>query len=126
MLLRLSRLAVVLALACALGFHWFMLQSVAWVTMFSRNLPGNSLALAVQRTFDGKHPCAICLLIAKAKSAEKKAQFPAPIQKLEFVSPKAAFAFFPPTRFQLLEPADAGAESLAFPPPTPPPRAASS
>jgi hypothetical protein len=59
-----------LALFLVAGGHWAMLQGVAWATMvhdFSRN---GSLTQAVEKTFDGKHPCAMCKKIAKAKNSE--------------------------------------------------------
>ena len=58
------------ALFLSAGGHWAMLQGVAWATMvhdFSRN---GSLTQAVEKTFDGKHPCAMCKKIAKAKHSE--------------------------------------------------------
>lgn len=59
-----------LALFLVAGGHWAMLQGVAWATMvhdFSRN---GSLTQAVEKTFDGKHPCAMCKKIAKVKNSE--------------------------------------------------------
>jgi hypothetical protein len=58
------------ALFLSAGGHMALLQSVAWATMvhdFSRN---GSLTQAVEKTFDGKHPCAMCKKIAKAKNSE--------------------------------------------------------
>ncbi len=119
---RISKLVVLLALACSIGLHWFMLQSLAWTTMLGHNLRTGSLASAIERTFDGKHPCPLCLAIAKGKSSEKKAEFEPLVQKLEFVSSPTRFVFSPPTRFVLMVWAEVTYESLAFPPPTPPPR----
>jgi hypothetical protein len=59
-----------LSLFLVAGGHWAMLQGVAWATMvhdFSRN---GSLTQAVEKTFDGKHPCAMCKKIAKAKNSD--------------------------------------------------------
>jgi hypothetical protein len=122
---RLTKLLMVSALAFSLGLHWALLQSLAWTTMLVENLANTSFSAALQRTFDGKHPCRLCLLIAQGKSGEKKAEFPAPLRKLEFVSQIVALAFFPPSRFELLSSADDTAESLALAPPTPPPKSQS-
>lgn len=67
---RLGCVMMALALFLVAGGHWAMLQGVAWVSMvhdFSRDA---SLTLAVEKTFDGKHPCAMCKKIAKAKNSE--------------------------------------------------------
>jgi hypothetical protein len=67
---RLITLMMALSLFLVAGGHWAMLQGVAWVTMvhdFSRN---GSLTQAVEKTFDGKHPCAMCKKIAKVKNSE--------------------------------------------------------
>ena len=67
---RLITLMMALALFLVAGGHWAMLQGVAWATMvhdFSRN---GSLTQAVEKTFDGKHPCAMCKKIAKAKNSD--------------------------------------------------------
>ena len=121
--LHISRLMILLALGCSIGVHWFVLQSVAWSSMLTRNLRTHSLVEAVLQTFDGNHPCALCLVIAKGRASEEKKEFPSPVQKLEFVSQTVAVAFFPPAQFELLPPVTAGCRLLAFPPPKPPPRA---
>jgi hypothetical protein len=73
-LYRLTRLAIVVALACSIGLHWGFLQSVAWVGMvvsYSQDAP---LREALAKTFDGKHPCPLCKEIAKGKQSEKKSE----------------------------------------------------
>ena len=67
---RLGCVMMALALFLVAGGHWAMLQGVAWVSMvhdFSRDA---SLTQAVEKTFDGKHPCAMCKKIVKAKNSE--------------------------------------------------------
>lgn len=120
--LHVARLLILLALGCSIGLHWFVLQSVAWSAMLTRNLRTHSLAESIRQTFDGQHPCALCLAIAKGKHEQQKEEFPSPIQKLEFLSQNVSFAFFPPTRFTLLPRVTTDPWSLAFPPPKPPPR----
>jgi len=56
-LTRLSKLVLALALASSIGLHWAFLQAVAWMGMvasYARVLP---ISEALQKTFDGKHPC---------------------------------------------------------------------
>ena len=61
------------ALFLSAGGHLALLQGVAWTTMvrdFSRT---GSVTSAVEKTFDGKHPCPLCKKIASARAHEEKA-----------------------------------------------------
>ena len=69
------------ALFTLIGGPLALLQCVAWSTMvrdFSRN---GTLTQAVEKTFDGRHPCPLCKKIAKARSAEEKAPATVKIEK---------------------------------------------
>ena len=112
------------ALACSLGLHWAFLQSFAWTTMLVDNLTTHSLGVALERTFDGKHPCPLCKAIAEGKKSEKKSDPLLPLKKFEALSQSVAFALSPPASFPTVEAPDAVFETLAHAPPTPPPRAA--
>ena len=122
MFVRFGKIFVMVALIAATGAHWALLQSVAWTTMLADNLRTHSLSESVSRTFDGKHPCPICRAIAAAKKSEKKSEFTAQTQKLEFPPAKENFVLIAPSHFQLLPVANAFAESLLQQPLTPPPR----
>ena len=122
MLNRLGHLLLALALLVATGSHWAMLQTVAWSTMLADNLRSRSLTEAVQRTFDGKHPCALCRNIAAAKKSEKKTEFPLQLKRLEFVSVGTVIVFCAPQDFRLLPEFDYPFDSLHHKPPLPPPR----
>lgn len=67
---RLGCAMMALALFLFAGGHWALLQGVAWVTMVHDFSRGDSLTQAVEKTFDGKHPCAMCKKIAKAKNSD--------------------------------------------------------
>src|SRR6185503_1214165 len=69
---RIAKVLVVGALVCAIGGHWAVLQSVAWVGMFVKFSQSDPLMPALVKTFDGKPPCTLCLLIATGKKSEKK------------------------------------------------------
>ena len=61
------------ALFLSVGGHLAILQGVAWATMvrdFSRT---GTMTAAVEKTFDGKHPCPLCKKIASARAHEEKA-----------------------------------------------------
>ena len=92
--------------------------------MLVDNLTTTSFSVALQRTFDGKHPCSLCKVIAEGKKSEKRSNTPLPLKKYEGLSQLVAFAFFPPASSTLEEAPVACFEILSHAPPTPPPRAA--
>ena len=110
------------ALACSVGLHWSFLQSLAWTAMLADNLTTSSFSAALQRTFDGKHPCPLCKQIAAGKKSEKKAEFPGQLKKLEFLPAAPRFVFVRPVRPGEPAWAKVSLNSLLRAPPTPPPR----
>lgn len=64
-----GQIAVVLALCLSVGLHWCILQSIAWAGMVVNYARDTSISEAIQKTFDGKHPCALCKAIQKGKQA---------------------------------------------------------
>ncbi len=70
-----------LALFLVAGGHWAMLQGVAWAGMMKDFSRTGSLTEAVGKTFDGKHPCAMCKKIASARTHEEKAPVTAKVDK---------------------------------------------
>ena len=66
-------MVMALALFMIAGGHWAMLQSVAWAGMMKDFSRTGSIAEAVTKTFDGKHPCSMCKKIASAQAHEEKA-----------------------------------------------------
>src|SRR5437867_13429722 len=121
MLRWLSRWFVVFALIFALGAHWAILQSVAWTSMviaYSQKAP---LKEALQKTFDGQHPCRLCRFVAEGQKSEQR-QHARPVVKLDVCFVAQRLTLFPP-RLEAGYPArmdclPAPAEAL----PTPPPR----
>jgi len=121
-LTRFGHVLVIVALLAATGTHWTMLQSVAWTTMLADNLRTASFTQALQRTFDGKHPCSLCKQITAGKKSEKKAEFPLQLKKLEFIHAGTCFTFAAPSHFRLAGAAIDSLQSLSHSPPVPPPR----
>ena len=113
---------VVTLLTLAIGGHWAVLQSVAWTAMLADNLRNSSLADAVERTFDGQHPCTLCKVVSAGKKSEKQAEFPTLTKKLEFTLITHPFIFSAPTQFYLQAETSAQADSTLRTPPVPPPR----
>ena len=122
MLKRIGHVLLIVAVLAATGTHWLVLQSVAWTSMLADNLRSSSLAQAVERTFDGRHPCSLCRQIAQGKQDEKKSEVRSDWKKLEFSFSQSAFAFQAPSANRLFRPADEGAAVLSRAPPVPPPR----
>jgi hypothetical protein len=121
---RLGQALLIVAVLAATGTDWFILQSVAWTTMLADNLRTTTFSHALERTFDGKHPCCLCKQIAQGRRSEKRSQFSSPWKKLEFVRNEVGFAILAPTSFRRLRAGDTFAYSLTHAPPLPPPRAA--
>jgi hypothetical protein len=94
-------MALVLGLVFSLGAHWAILQSVAWASMFVTYSRSGSICEALIKTFDGQHPCALCIFVAAGKKADDQTarqviqapqldlfvQTPAPILLLETTEP---------------------------------------
>jgi hypothetical protein len=121
---RLPRLAIVAALACSIGLHWGFLQSVAWVGMVVNYSQDGSVGQALVKTFDGKHPCALCKAIAKGKKSEKKSEVPVAGKKFEFSYSSTVFVFSAPMYFWKVGGLEERADLLSQAPPVPPPRTA--
>jgi hypothetical protein len=84
-LLRFGQYLLVLAMFAACGGHWLVLQSVAWSEMIVEYSRTDSLTVAVEKTFDGRHPCGLCQQIASFSKKEQKRQALVAASKLEFV-----------------------------------------
>jgi hypothetical protein len=120
--IRVGKMFVALALVAMLGSHWALLQSVAWVGMVVSYSEHSTFEDAMKMTFDGKHPCCLCKAIAAAKKKEKKNEFTAQTQKLEFPPIKENVVLIAPSQFKLLPRENAFAKSLTQKPLLPPPR----
>lgn len=71
---RLLKLPVVLALMVSIGLHWAFLQSVAWVGMVVSYSQTDSLSVALEKTFDGQHPCRLCHFVKDGQQQEQQKQ----------------------------------------------------
>lgn len=120
---RIGHLLLIVALIGATGTHWVMLQSVAWATMLADHAQTDSFAVAVEKTFDGRHPCALCKQIDKGRKSERKSDQQNDLKKLEFFNERVVLVFSPPTDFVVLPDRSAFLRSLGHAPPVPPPRA---
>lgn len=119
-----------IAVAHLVGGHWGLLQVVAWAQMLKAYSEEKGFGQAVVETFDGEHPCPLCLKIQEGREQEAPGK---PLSRLKWDGPTAWLAVFgvamPPgvggespvsTGFA---PDRALASQWAAMPPTPPPRA---
>jgi hypothetical protein len=120
---RLTRFIVFCAAVQILGGHWMALQSMAWVGMIASYARGEKLVIAIEKTFDGDHPCGLCEVVKKGREQEQKQQVARVIVKLEAVISAVAQIAVPPALDCEYE---SRVETLAvrsLDPPTPPPLA---
>jgi hypothetical protein len=119
---RFGRLLLILALLSATGTHWVMLQSVAWAAMLADNARTDSFPTAIEKTFDGKHPCSLCKQIAKGRHSQNKSDQQNDVKRLEFFNQLVVFIINPPDHFILCGENSTSLPELIHAPPVPPPR----
>jgi hypothetical protein len=123
--------ACIVAVLGMLGGHWFLLQSIAWGHMLVSYSQSGSLRSAISKTFDGEHPCEMCVSISEGRQKEHQQEK----QKLPWVKPdKAPELFCDAQRVQAPLPPGSSTPEVGYvpnrhddfqcSPPKPPPRAA--
>ncbi len=83
-------------LCATLGFHWSLLQSVAWVGMMVNYSCQGSVKDAMVKTFDGQHPCPLCKLVRAGKKSEKPPEAQQNVRQMDLFAENAASFDFPP------------------------------
>jgi hypothetical protein len=117
-----GQVLMIVAVLTATGTHWLAFQSVAWTAMLAENLQTSSFQRALQRTFDGRHPCCLCREIAKDKQSEKKSDVQVEIKKFDFSHNRFEFVFCAPSDFYEVHAAKNKITSLTRAPALPPPK----
>ena len=111
-------------LTIAVGGHWAILQSVAWLGMTISYSQETTLSVALKKTFDGQHPCKLCLAVKEGQRAERKHDSLKVQTKLDLACLRIA-AFIPPGfPWTLLSFSNEWGLARAEVPATPPPRPA--
>jgi hypothetical protein len=121
-----SRLASFLCLMAVfqlMGGHWAVLQVSAWVGMLVNYSKTEGVERGILYTFDGRHPCNLCLSIAKSKQAEKKQNLQLSSAKLYAISSIQGWTLPPPNSSWGLASSRTSWHSRDRSPPVPPPRA---
>ena len=108
------------------GGHWATLQVVAWSGMLVKYTAASGLREGLIQTFDGMHPCPLCLAIQRAQQADH------PTDQLAATTPESRLLATTPVALDLgpePEPMDSSGAKHAIrlasqrdPPPVPPPR----
>ncbi|MCX6973814.1 MAG: hypothetical protein NTZ94_05820 [Verrucomicrobia bacterium] len=60
------------ALFFAIGGHFALLQGIAWTSMLRDFSRSESIATAIDKIVDGKHPCGLCKKIAAARQSQSQ------------------------------------------------------
>lgn len=124
MRIKFTQLVVAVALICAIGGQWAILQSIAWIGMTVSYSQNSTLKEALVKTFDGKHPCKICKAVQEGKKSERQNSLLKVEVKLELWAVRSASLLDPPPHFLPAFPESSFALLRAQSPPTPPPRLA--
>lgn len=123
------RVLLLCAVLVANNLHLPLLQVTAWVRMLFSYSQDNSVATAIEMTFDGEHPCPMCKKIQKAEgsSGSDRLSAPADGKSREGAYPLIVATTARPPTFSLRPFTSAHLrcpEARAAVPPTPPPIAA--
>jgi hypothetical protein len=121
-LLRFSRWLLIAALFVAIGGHWAVLQTFAWATMIVDYSRSGALTEAVQKTFDGRHPCQICTEIQKSRQSDKKQESLLLSKKVELFDQHVAKIVFASGDSAPQPISDFFSSARSQAPPVPPPR----
>ena len=111
------------ALIQLMGGHYAVLQATAWVGMVVNYSKAEGVAAGISKTFDGKHPCSLCLSIAKNKQTEKKQSTQLAAAKIYLINQAQRWMLQPPRYSWDLETSTSSLFSCNGGPPVPPPRA---
>lgn len=109
-------------LALTLGLHWTVLQSVAWMTMLVNYSTATSFSDAVEMTFDGQHPCKLCIAVAEGKKTERQQALLKSFAKADWVLSSDVVCLTRPPATRLAMTDVVTPLPLRSPPPLPPPR----
>ena len=112
-----------LALLQILGGHWAALQVTAWVGMLVKYSQAEGVQVGISKTFDGKHPCDLCVSIAKNTQTEEKQSSQLDAAKIYLVAHAQGWTLQPPRSSWRLRTTIVSLLGHDRSPPVPPPRA---
>jgi hypothetical protein len=86
---RAARLSVLASFLVSIGMHTAVLQAVAWAKMTVDFARRDTISVSLEKTFDGRHPCPICVSLKASGGTSSLAAAPAH-SPLFFVPPSAS------------------------------------
>jgi hypothetical protein len=119
-----AQIFTAILLAIAIGGHWAILQSLAWAGMIVNYAQTDSVREAFSKTFDGKHPCAVCKFVQHGTQNEKKPQAFKSMPKLDPMIQSDVPVFESRAPFPICSTDEPILLSRRYLPPIPPPRQA--
>jgi len=117
-----ARSVTIVALCCAIGLQWLALQSIAWTAMILDYSKDASLCHAIAKTLDGAHPCSLCHVVNRARTAEKKSDLQLFTPKVDMICTKRAIILVRPFIHFDYATSDFSFDQVGRSPPAPPPR----
>jgi hypothetical protein len=117
-----ARAVTIFALCCAIGLQWLALQSIAWTAMIVDYSKQESICRAIAKTLDGAHPCSLCHIVDKGKTAEKKSDLQLLTAKIDMICAWQAISLFRPFVSVEYTVRDSCSSQIGQSPPVPPPR----
>ncbi len=90
--------------------------------MLVKNARHVSLSEAVAETFDGKHPCHLCRVVAAGKKSEKKSEVVPAVAKIDLICTTRRWSCLPPFRPHVYAGLVVSFDQYIEQPPSPPPR----
>jgi len=122
MLRCIARALTIFALCCAIGLQWLALQSIAWTAMIVDYSKRTSLCQAIVKTFDGSHPCSLCHIVSRGKTAEKKSELQLLTPKIDIICTRRAIVLLRPFAHFEYSTSNFSSLEIVHSPPAPPPR----
>jgi len=121
------QILMILIVGFSSSSHLGLLQVVAWTGMMVENVQAGDLDEAIEKTFDGEHPCALCHLVEDAAKSggDEKEEAPLPTGQILDLKllPLDRVALLPPApvRLGIVRDVVSGAVRASVPA-VPPPR----
>jgi hypothetical protein len=117
-----GRIVTIVALCCAIGLQWLALQSIAWTAMIVDYSKSASLCQAIAKTLDGAHPCSLCKIVSRGKTAERKSDLQLLTQKIDMICTKRSITLVRPIARIDYTARNFAVFQIGKSPPVPPPR----
>jgi hypothetical protein len=117
-----ARFIALIACVHLLGGHWMALQTVAWIGMFATNAQEAPLSIAIEKTFDGKHPCPLCEAVESGREQERnEGIFESSTRLIAILPPELSIPLIPFSELTYFRDS-VRSESVAGEPHSPPPQ----